>query len=92
MTIQEINNLQKIYGLSELQNFIDSGQVWKTAGSIGRSAITALIRGWCILSDESCYDAYGNYVPSRGEVQAGTMGSLELASQYWDSIKHIIMN
>ena len=65
--------------IEALQDMINTGQAWKMEGSIGRAAMNAIRNGDCILGEEGHYDYYGNYVPSRTEVQAGTKGSVEYA-------------
>jgi hypothetical protein len=66
---------------SVMQEMINSGQVWKMEGSMGREAMSLLKAGLCILGEEGHSDYYGNYVPSRTEVQAGTLGSQEYADK-----------
>lgn len=61
------------------QALIDSGTAWRMEGSVGRSAMGMLEAGWCILGEVGHKDYWGNYVPSRTEVQAGTLGSIEYA-------------
>ncbi len=46
-------------------------------GSIGRSAMDLINSGQCILGEEGHKDYWGNYVPSRTDVKAGTKGSVE---------------
>jgi len=46
-------------------------------GSYGREAMAMLESGECILGETGHRDYYGNYIPSRHEVQAGTKGSVE---------------
>lgn len=59
------------------QELIDSGQVWKMEGSIGREAMSLIKSGRCMLGPIGFHDYYGNYVPSRSEVKSGTPGSVE---------------
>jgi len=63
--------------IEALQEMINTGQAWKMEGSIGRAAMDAIKSGICILGEKGHYDYYGNYVPSRTEVKAGTKGSVE---------------
>lgn len=60
-----------------LQELIDSGDAWRLEGHIGRQAMAAIEAGECILSEVGHHDYWGNYVPSRYEVQPGTKGSIE---------------
>jgi hypothetical protein len=59
------------------QELIDTGQAWKLEGSIGREAMSLIKSGHCMLGPTGFHDYYGNYVPSRSEVKAGTPGSAE---------------
>jgi hypothetical protein len=59
------------------QEAINSGMAWKMQGSYGRHAMNLIEAGLCMLGEEGHRDYYGNYVPSRHEVKAGTKGSME---------------
>lgn len=63
--------------IEALQELIDNGLAWKLEGSIGRAAMDAIQSGECILGSIGHQDYWGNYVPSRFEVEAGTKGSTE---------------
>ena len=63
------------------QRLIDDGTVWQLPGSYGRTAMDFITAGACMLGPEGHRDAYGNYVPSRFEVQPGTKGSPEYCEQ-----------
>lgn len=65
-----------------MQHQINSGSIWKFQGSMGRAAMNALRSGVCILGRDRAIDAYGNAVPSRDDVKAGTTGSYELTRQF----------
>jgi hypothetical protein len=67
-----------------MQDAIDSGLAWKLEGSYGRAAMRAIEDGDCMLGHEGHFDAYGSYVPSRYEVEAGTKGSPEYAGRTID--------
>jgi hypothetical protein len=60
-----------------LQDLINSGDAWRLEGSVGRAAMAAIKAGACCLGEEGHRDYWGNYVPSRHEVQPGTKGSVE---------------
>ncbi len=66
--------------LANMQELINSGTAWKLEGSVGRSAMALIESGECMLGEEGHRDYYGNYVPSRHEVQAGTKGSAEFCN------------
>jgi hypothetical protein len=84
MTIEEITECQKRFGLYEIQQGINSGSVWLTSGETGRHAMQLLKTGACFLPLESQTDYWGNRVPSRDELQSGTTGTLENSQAYWD--------
>jgi hypothetical protein len=59
----------------ETQELINSGTAWKLEGSVGRHAMEMIELGECMLGEEGYRDYWGNYVPSRYEVEDGTKGS-----------------
>ena len=59
------------------QEMIDDGSVWSFQGSYGRTAMDLIESGQCTLGEKGCRDYWGNYIPSRTEVQPGTKGSIE---------------
>jgi hypothetical protein len=61
------------------QSLINSGQAWRMEGSVGRTAMSLLESGDCVLGEQGYRDYWGNYVPSRYEVEPGTKGSVEYA-------------
>ncbi len=67
-----------------LQELINNGMAWQLEGSFGRAAMAAIEAGVCVLGEEGHHDYWGNYVPSRTEVQAGTKGSVEYARKMMD--------
>ena len=67
--------------VNNLQELIDSGMAWRLEGSVGRAAMRAIEDGECVLGEVGHKDYWGNYVPSRYEVEAGTKGSLEYAQR-----------
>ena len=69
----------------DLQELINSGMAWRLEGSIGRAAMAAINAGECVLGEEGHTDYYGNYVPSRYEVEPGTKGSVEYARRMSDA-------
>jgi hypothetical protein len=66
------------------QSLIDSGMAWRLEGHVGRTAMSLIEQGLCTLGEEGHRDYYGNYVPSRHEVLAGTKGSVEYVQQRRD--------
>ena len=61
-----------------LQRMIDAG-AWSFEGSMGRAMMAAIEDGRCVLGPNGAWDYWGNYIPSRTEVKAGTKGSVEYA-------------
>jgi len=62
-------------GNTSMQRAINSGSAWSFQGSYGRSMMRAIEDGFCMLGRTGAHDYYGNYIPSRDEVKAGTKGS-----------------
>ena len=60
-----------------MQEAINSGMAWRMQGSFGRAAMAMIEAGKCTLGEEGHRDYYGNYVPSKHEVEPGTKGSQE---------------
>lgn len=86
MNYQTIKRLQKQHGYAEMQAMIDSGIVWKFEGSYGRHAMDLLRSGACFLPKKPSRDYYGNYIPSRDQVKAGTAGSYQNSVDYYQNI------
>lgn len=63
--------------LDALQEAVNTGAAWNLEGSVGRSAMAAIEDGLIALGEEGHRDYWGNYVPSRTEVEPGTKGSVE---------------
>ena len=59
-----------------LQRAINSG-LWQLQGNVGGRMMAAIKDGRCMLGRISHKDAYGNSVPARTDVKAGTAGSYE---------------
>jgi len=86
LTFNEITKLQKQYGLTELQDYINSGLAWKLEGSYGRTAMSSLEDGACMLPMEQHKDYYGSTVPSRNDLKAGTKGTLGNSQEFWQKV------
>jgi hypothetical protein len=65
----------------DAQNLINSGMAWRLEGYIGRQCMAAINDGACMLGKSGYRDYWGNYVPSRDEVQAGTKGSFDFVAE-----------
>lgn len=71
-------------GLTQMQDLIDSGEVWKFEGAMGREAMSLLASGACYLPDYPTYDYYGNRIPARGDLKPGTKGTLENSIEFYN--------
>ena len=67
--------------IQRYQDLINSGMAWQLEGSVGREAMDLIEEGLCVLGEQGHRDWFGNYVPSRYEVQPGTFGSVEYAEE-----------
>ena len=65
----------------DAQTLINSGLAWRLEGSIGRQCMAAIEQGACMLGHKGHSDYWGNYVPSRSEVQEGTKGSFDYVAE-----------
>lgn len=86
MTYQQIKKLQSKLGLEEMQELINNGSVWKMEGSMGRNAMLLLESGACMLPKTSCRDYYGNRIPSRDDLKAGTKGTFQNSVRHYSNI------
>jgi hypothetical protein len=59
-----------------MQRMINSG-TWGLQGSHGRAMMDAISAGLCMLGRDRAADYYGNTIPSRNDVKAGTKGSYD---------------
>ncbi len=79
-----------------MQDAINTGLCWQLEGAYGRAAMQSIEAGECMLGHDGHFDSYGNYVPSRYEVEPGTKGShdidrgpgIEYRLQFADGTKH----
>jgi hypothetical protein len=67
-----------------LQRLIDAG-AWSLEGAMGRAMMRAIEDGRCVLGETGARDYWGNYIPSRHEVEPGTKGSIEYAAGLMDA-------
>lgn len=63
-----------------IQRSINSLSAWRLQGSIGRTLMGAIEAGEAMLGHEDTRDYYGNHIPSRSQVEAGTKGSFEFVA------------
>lgn len=64
-----------------IQKAINSGVAWKFQGSAGRALMDSINAGAALLGVNPAKDYYGNYIPSRTDVEAGTKGSYEFVKR-----------
>ena len=81
LSLNDINNIELDDAVSEIDYFrsiqaaINSGSAWAFQGSYGRTMMSAIEGGYCMLGKSPARDYYGNRIPSRDEVKSGTKGS-----------------
>jgi hypothetical protein len=83
MTFNQIKKLQKENGYAEMQKLINSGDVWKFEGSMGRAAMESLESGACMLPDKYTYDYYGNKLPPRTILKQGSKGTFQNSVNFY---------
>lgn len=75
-----------------IQRAINSGTAWSFQGSYGRTMMDAIESGFCMLGTASARDYWGNRIPSRDEVKAGTKGSADYVLEHQGSewLEHML--
>lgn len=66
---------------SAIQRLINSGSAWSFQGSYGRMMMDTIESGICMLGTSPARDYWGNRIPSRDEVKAGTKGSYDYVAK-----------
>jgi hypothetical protein len=84
MNHKTIEKLQKEAGFQEMQQMINSGAAWRMEGSYGREAMNCLEVGSCMLPKVQHTDYYGNIVPSRDVLKAGSKGTYLNCKRFWE--------
>lgn len=72
-TLEEDENASDLDNALALQRAINSG-MWGLQGSYGRAMMGAIESGVCMLGPRPARDYFGNYIPSRDQVQEHTKG------------------
>jgi hypothetical protein len=86
ITLDDINIIEGETEVDDIEYFktiqkaINTG-LWGLQGSYGRTMMDAISSGYCMLGHNRATDYYGNTIPSRDDVQAGTKGSLDFVLQ-----------
>ena len=86
MNYQKILKFQKYYGVTETQEQINSGTIWKFEGSVGRFAMRMLEIGVCMLPLKTSVDYYGNKIPARNKLKPGTKGTYLNCFNFWKKV------
>jgi hypothetical protein len=63
-----------------MQGLINAGQ-WGLQGSYGRAMMAAIENGECMLGHKQARDYYGNPIPGRDDVEAGTKGHYDYVAE-----------
>ena len=87
LTLDQITALQKQYGVNEIQEGLNSGEIWKREGEVGRLADCCLDSGLCMLPEHETRDFYGTRIPPRNILKAGTKGTLENCQAFWQKVE-----
>jgi hypothetical protein len=85
MIAYEEGELDEDQEIEMFQKMINDGSVWHFQGCYGRQAMALIESGQCVLGEVGHRDYWGNYIPSRTEVKAGTKGSLEYQERMLES-------
>ena len=85
MTFAQITKMQKEKGLSEMQALINNGTAWKLEGYVGRQAMSLIEQGACMLPKVAYKDYWGNVIPARDMLKAGTKGTFQNSQRYWEN-------
>jgi hypothetical protein len=80
-TLESDENASEEDEIRALQTLINTG-TWGLQGRVGRSMMDAIEAGLCALGPEAAHDYYGNRIPARDEVAAGTTGSVEFVEEH----------
>ena len=87
MKYHDVKQLQALHGRKKLQDRINDGSIWKFEGSAGRRAMDALRSGECMLPKKQTFDYYGNPLPSRDWLKAGTKGTYKNSLNFWTKVE-----
>jgi hypothetical protein len=87
LTLEQITELQKQYGLTKAQELLNSGELWKFEGSVGRDADFMIEKGILMLPKKRTSDYWGTIIPARTDLKDGTKGTLGLAQKFWGEVE-----
>jgi hypothetical protein len=90
LTLSDINNIETEENIDDLEYYqsiqraINAG-AWSFQGSYGRAMMDAINAGRCLLGNNASRDYWGNTIPSRSDVKAGTKGSFDYVADAYGS-------
>ncbi len=76
-TIDDFENSDDAASYHAATQRLINSHAWNMPGATGRAMMQEIEAGNCMLGHTGCRDFWGNYVPARDEVKAGTKGSFE---------------
>jgi len=83
MNESKIQELQKQFGYDLYQSLINSGEAWKSGGTITKRCKEALLTGACYLPYQEYKVNIFVLVPSRYQVGKNAIGSINRSKKYW---------
>ena len=92
LTLEQITELQKQYGVTKTQEGLNTGEIWFSEGSVGRFADDCLRIGVCMLPEHPTQDYYGSKIPPRNVLREGTKGTLGNSQAFWQKVLDGDMN
>jgi hypothetical protein len=73
-TISSVSESGRVY-YAALQRQVNNGTIWSMQGSMGRAAMDAIQSGRILVGLQPHKDYWGNTVPGRDQLEAGTKGT-----------------
>jgi hypothetical protein len=77
----EDERLAVLARIEEAQGLISDGHAWIMEGAVGRHAMGMIEDGLAVVGSKVHYDYWGNLVPSRDMLEAGTKGTFEFVAE-----------
>lgn len=99
LTMADINNIECEDDIDDVEYYQSiqraiNAKSWSFQGSYGRAMMEAITYGYCLLGKSGATDYYGNRIPSRDEVRAGSKGSYDyvvsLRGQEWADLMEAV--
>lgn len=81
--IMEIENgeAEQLDHFKAVQRQINAGTVWRLQGSFGRAAMDYIEAGFVMTGKEARRDYWGNSIPARSDLKAGTKGTYDYVAK-----------